>query len=163
MRMANCSRKTITDPRRGCGERRDHPTGRPRAAGFFLRKSAQSGCCNAPSGVIADNRFSTPGRGVRGVVGGMCTPRHAQRVSRACCARAAGKPHKTWRFLQRDCHAATTTRAGVAVGGASATAPGTAIGPASAAPVPEIFSPGLLTVEKTVIRFRPAAVSCGRE
>jgi hypothetical protein len=27
----------------------------------------------------------------------------------------------------------------------------------------EIFSPGLLTVEKTVIRFRPTAETCGRE
>src|SRR5690606_30762516 len=66
-------------------------------------------------------------------------------------------------FPQHDCPRATATRFGGTVHGASSVARKDGRVPVAAPPSLKKISRGLLTVEKTVIRFRPAAVSCGRE
>src|SRR5690606_29029322 len=66
-------------------------------------------------------------------------------------------------FLQHDCRGATAASFAGTVRGASSAVRQGGRAPSVAAPFLKKISRGLLTVEKTVIRFRPAAVSCGRE
>src|SRR5690606_39046993 len=66
-------------------------------------------------------------------------------------------------FLQHDCRGARTARFAGTVRAASSAVRRGGGAPSVAAPTLKKISRGLLTVEKSVIRFRPAAVSCGRE
>src|SRR5690606_24639087 len=88
---------------------------------------------------------------------------HATRAAAVSTAALRANRIKHGVLLQHDCPRATTMRFADTVRGVSPPVRKGRRVPAAAAPSLKKISRGLLTVEKTVIRFRPAAVSCGRE
>jgi len=122
----------------------------------FLRSLAQSGCCDAQSALAsrrpAARRFSVPRRRQR-----RCAqrPRRVPHCS-AAAGRRANKLHKTRLFFtQRGICGACNRRSSVRVSSLARACrpPGEACGADGRV---EFFCDRLLTVEKTVIRFRPS-------
>lgn len=167
MRTPNCSRKTTTDTSGGSGGSRDATanTDRPPQGGrFFFAQIGAIGVLRRAIRGVRRQPVPDPPERVRALSGRARAGRsRATRGVVAIPGALRTNRIKHGVFLQHDCSGATTARFAGTVRGASSAVRKGGRAPVAAAPSLKKISRGLLTVEKTVIRFRPAAVSCGRE